>query len=325
MATEIPDPIDHLLVINRARVAALLPGYQDQMDTVVSVYRGIAEGRVEMPPKIGIHSRPDAFCHAMPAYLRDRDVVALKWVSGYPGNAGKGLPYIQGVIVVNDADTGTPLAILDAAEITAARTAAASAACVARFATPGWSRVALLGCGEQGRYHARVFGYLNPGMEVRAYDPHPDRAAAVWPGAIVCPDPHTAVRDADVVVTAGPIRTSGHPVLRPEWLGEHALILPLDFDLYVGPDVVSGSARYAVDDVDQFRYYRDQGYLAGWPDPSVNTGQLMELGGAGTGRTTILNIGLGALDAAFAADVLRAHSRSDPGSDPAAHAGGIRG
>jgi hypothetical protein len=93
----------------------------------------------------------------------------------------------------------------------------------------------------------------------------------------------------------------------------------------VGPDVVSGSVRYAVDDVDQFRYYRDQGYLSGWPDPSVNTGQLMELGGAGTGRTTILNIGLGALDAAFAADVLRAHSRSDPGSDPAAHPGGIRG
>ena len=61
-----------------------------------------------MPPKIGVHPRPDAFLHAMPAYLRELDVVAMKWVSGFPDNPARGLPAISGLIVLNDADTGVP-------------------------------------------------------------------------------------------------------------------------------------------------------------------------------------------------------------------------
>ena len=44
----------------------------------------MAAGRVELPPKPGIHPRQDAFIHAMPAYLEDTDVAAIKWVAGYP-------------------------------------------------------------------------------------------------------------------------------------------------------------------------------------------------------------------------------------------------
>ena len=58
----------------------------EQIDLVDRTYRAMARGRVEMPPKIGVHSREDAFAHAMPAYLRDEDIVALKWVSGFPAN-----------------------------------------------------------------------------------------------------------------------------------------------------------------------------------------------------------------------------------------------
>ena len=77
----------------------------------------------------------------MPAYLADDDVAALKWVSGYPANKARGLPYISGLIIVNDAETGFPLAVMDAAEITAARTAAASGVCIRRWAPEGWHRV----------------------------------------------------------------------------------------------------------------------------------------------------------------------------------------
>ena len=82
--------------------------------------------------------------------LRDDDVAALKWVAGYPENKARGLPYISGLIVVNDAETGLPAAIMDAAEITAARTAAASGVCIRKWAPERWSEVAILGCGEQG-------------------------------------------------------------------------------------------------------------------------------------------------------------------------------
>ncbi|MBI2237609.1 MAG: ornithine cyclodeaminase family protein, partial [Actinobacteria bacterium] len=114
-----------MLLLSRSDVAARLPGIEEQIGLAARTFDALARGSVEMPPKIGIHPRRDAFIHAMPAYLKDRDVAAIKWVSGYPTNPEKGLPYISGVIVVNDPPTGVPVAVLDAAEITACRTAAA--------------------------------------------------------------------------------------------------------------------------------------------------------------------------------------------------------
>ncbi|MGH2996865.1 MAG: ornithine cyclodeaminase family protein, partial [Gaiellaceae bacterium] len=106
--------------LSREEVARFLPAIPEQLDLVERTYRALAAGRVELPPKPGVHPRKDAFVHAMPAYLADDDVVALKWVAGYPENPARGLPYIHGLIVVNDPETGVPLAVMDAAEITAA-------------------------------------------------------------------------------------------------------------------------------------------------------------------------------------------------------------
>jgi len=90
-----------LLYLSRADVSALLPDVTEQLDLVEATYRSLAAGRVELPPKPGVHPRKDSFLHAMPAYLRDEDVVALKWVGGYPANKQRGLPYITGLVVVN--------------------------------------------------------------------------------------------------------------------------------------------------------------------------------------------------------------------------------
>jgi alanine dehydrogenase len=157
-----------LLYLSRGEVAGLLPEIPAQLDLVEHTYRQVAAGRVELPPKPGIHPRKDSFIHAMPTYLRDEDVAALKWVAGYPANKERGLPYISGLIVVNDAETGIPLSVMDGAEITAARTAAASGVCVRRWAPDGWGEAAILGCGAQGRYHARVLSALNPEVRIRA-------------------------------------------------------------------------------------------------------------------------------------------------------------
>jgi ornithine cyclodeaminase/alanine dehydrogenase-like protein (mu-crystallin family) len=194
-----------LRFVDRKTVVMSLPPLLEQVELAGRVYRSLARGEVEMPPKIGVHPRGDAFLHAMPAYLRELDVVAVKWVAGYPDNPARGLPAISGVIVVNDAETGVPLAVLDASEITAVRTAAASGACVQAFAPEDWSAVAVLGCGEQGRYHCEVLRALNPACEIRVYDPVVERARDVCTGAIAVHDPRDAVAGADVVVTAGPI------------------------------------------------------------------------------------------------------------------------
>ena len=298
-----PSPSAELLYLSRDDVRALMPPIVEQVDLAERTYRAMASGDVEMPPKPGIHPRSDAFLHAMPAYLRDADVAALKWVSGYPDNPARGLPYISGLIVVNDAETGVPEAVMDAAEITAARTAAASGACVRRFAPEGWRRAAILGCGEQGRYHAAVLAELKPDVEIAAFDPVPGRAESLPGGVEVASDPRAALEGADILVTAGPIVDSPEPPITPDWLGDRWLALPIDFDFYVRREVIAAADLFAADDVAQFEHYRAQGHFTGWPAPHASTGEA--LGGAeAPARVACVNLGVGALDAAFAAAVL---------------------
>jgi alanine dehydrogenase len=305
--------VSELLFLSREEVASLLPGLGDQLDLVETTYQALAAGRVELPPKPGIHARPDAFIHAMPAYLEDNDIAGLKWVSGYPANRELGLPYISGLIVLNDAATGLPVAVMDGAEITAARTAAASGTCIRRFAPAGWRRAAILGCGEQGRFHARVLAELNPGVEIRGYDPEPARAAEVSRKAKPADTWQEAVAGADVVVTAGPIVDDPDSPLAPDHLGDRWLLLPLDFDFYAGAAAVAAADLFAVDDVDQFEYYRGRGHFRDWPAPVATVGSA--LGDASRpDRVACVNLGVGALDVGFAASVLAAAREQDVGT-----------
>jgi ornithine cyclodeaminase/alanine dehydrogenase len=295
--------VSRLLFLSRAEVAALLPSVPEQLDLVERTYRALAAGTVELPPKPGVHPRKDSFIHAMPAFLREDDVVALKWVSGYPGNKERGLPYIAGLVVVNDAATGLPLAVLDGAEITAARTAAASGVCVRGFAPEGWRRATILGCGEQGRFHARLLRELNGGVAIRAWDPHPERIERLGEGVEACSGWEEAVEGAEVLVTAGPIVEDPSPPIGPERLGERWLALPIDFDLYVAAEAVAAADLFLADDVGQFEYYREQGHFQGWPAPAGNVGEGLR-GGDRPARVVCCNLGIGALDAAFAHVVL---------------------
>jgi ornithine cyclodeaminase/alanine dehydrogenase len=260
----------------------------------------VAAGRVELPPKPGIHPRKDSFIHAMPAYLRDGDVAALKWVAGYPENKMRGLPYISGLIVLNDADTGLPAAVMDGAEITAARTAAASGVCIRKWAPEGWREIAVLGAGEQGRYHTRVVNELNPEAVIRAYDPHPERVAALEGRVEAAGSPTEAVAGAEVVVSAGPIVDDPESPLGPDWLGERWLALPIDFDFYFSAATVAAADLFLVDDVGQFEYYRSLGHFREWPVPAGTVGESHER----RERVLCCNLGVGALDAALAAQVL---------------------
>jgi ornithine cyclodeaminase/alanine dehydrogenase len=293
-----------------------MPSIPVQLDLVERTYVEMAEGEVELPPKPGIHPRPNAFIHAMPAYLRRSDVSALKWVSGYPTNRERGLPYISGVIVVNDSETGVPRGLLDAAEITAARTAAASGVCIRRLAPSGWRQAAVLGCGEQGLYHSAVLRSLNPDVLIRAYDPDPARARSL-PGRVeVVSDPRDAVRGSDVVITAGPIVEDPRPVIAADWLETAHLLLPIDFDFYVRAEAIEEVELFTVDDVDQYEYYRGQGHFADWPDAGASIGSVLggRLGTISCSRSACVNLGVGALDAAFADLILRAAAEAGEGT-----------
>ena len=194
---------------------------------------------------------------------------------------------------------------MDGAEITAARTAAATGVCVRRWAPGGWRTAAIIGCGEQGRFHARLLAELNPAARIRAYDPHPERIAALGTEVEPAASELDAVAGADVVVTAAPIVTDPDPPLGSDALGERWLVLPIDFDALVRRDVVAAADLFAVDDIGQFEYYRAQGHFRDWPEPTESVGEALGHDDA-PARVACVNLGVGALDAAFAARVLAA-------------------
>lgn len=288
-----------LIYLTRADVKSLLPDWIAQIDLVEQTYIAMSNGTVEMPPKPGIHPRKDAFIHAMPAYLADTDVAAMKWVAGYPANKSIGIPYINGLLILNDAGTGVPIAVMDCVEITAARTAAASGVCVRRWAPQGWSRVAILGAGEQANYHADMLKALNPNATVVAYDPNPERAEALRHVGVVARTPEEAVTDADVIISAAPIVKEPKPSVFPHLLKDKHLVLPIDFDAVVDKAVIDGAQLFFTDNVAQFEHYRSLGYFKDWRAPMASVGDRVRSDDAGD-RIVCCNLGVGALDAAFA-------------------------
>jgi ornithine cyclodeaminase/alanine dehydrogenase-like protein (mu-crystallin family) len=127
-----------------------------------------------MPPKPGIHTRPDAFLHAMPAFIPALESAGIKWVGGYPENHTRDLPYITGLLVLNDVDTGVPYALMDCTWITAHRTGAATALSAKYLARPDSHTVAILACGVQGRSNLAALAVLFPISRVFAYDTRRD-------------------------------------------------------------------------------------------------------------------------------------------------------
>jgi len=291
-----------LIYLTRADVRSLIPDWHAQIDVVEQTYVDMSEGSVEMPPKPGIHPRRDAFIHAMPAFLERSDVAAIKWVSGYPSNKALDIPYINGLLILNEAATGVPIAVMDCVEITAARTAAASGVCVRRWAPPGWRRAAILGCGEQGNYHADMLRALNPQVEIVAYDPNPGRAEALRGRSESAATVEAAVADADVIISAAPIVKNPTPAIHSGMLKPKHLLLPIDFDAVVAKAVIDAAEIFLTDNVAQFEHYRSIGHFRDWRAPQASVGDMVREPGSAD-RVVCCNLGVGALDAAFAAVV----------------------
>jgi ornithine cyclodeaminase/alanine dehydrogenase-like protein (mu-crystallin family) len=269
-------------------------------------------GRVEMPPKPGIHTMPDAFIHAMPAYIPSLKSAGIKWVSGYPGNFQRGLPYITGLIILNDPDTGIPYAIMDCTWITAQRTGAASALSAKYLARPESESVAILACGVQGRTNLEALASLFKIKKVYAYDVLPEvqeryiRELSAKLGLEITgvKEPRQAVRQADLIVTSGPILKHPTPIIQKDWFQPGAFGSAVDFDSYFSGAAMSQMDLISTDDHAQFKYYRSAGYFEQTPTPYADLGELVAGLKPGRGspaqRTLAINLGLALDDMAIA-------------------------
>ena len=219
-------PTSQLLYLSRADVEAVGLPMPEIIDALEVAFRQHGQGKVEMPPKPGVHSRPDAFIHAMPCYIPGPEAIGIKWVAGYPENPKRGLPYITGLLVLNDADTGLPLAVMDCTWITAKRTGAATALAARYLAWPDSQTIGILGCGVQGRSNFEALNVLFPVKRVMAFDNtlnnalrYAEEIEEKWGVEVeVVDSPRKAVSGCDIVVTAGPILRQPHATIKAGWL-----------------------------------------------------------------------------------------------------------
>jgi ornithine cyclodeaminase/alanine dehydrogenase len=259
-----------LLYLSRRDVEQLALTIDEVINLVVTALREKGYGRVEMPPKPGVHPVKGCFIHAMPASLPGLREVGVKWVSGYHTNPARGLPYITGLIVLNDYDTGLPIAVMDASWITAKRTAAATALAARYLARRGAERLGVIGCGVQGESNIAALQAVCPNLkEVYLYDIVPEKARRLGEmvstqfgyKAHTVTSPKEAVTKADILVTATNLTPDAERVVEAGWVKPGALACPLEFDCYWRPEAIRSMDKVFTDDRQQLDYYRAQGYF----------------------------------------------------------------
>lgn len=189
----------------------------------------------------------------------ERALFVAKTNANFPGNPARGLPTIQGILALFDAENGRLLSLMDSGSITAIRTAAATAVAV-KFLAPADARtLAIVGCGTQALQHVRAIREVREITRVRALDL--DRAAAEAFARTVrndCgieaeafDDLRTATGDADIVVT---LTSSRRAFLRKGDVRPGAFVAGIGADSpdksELDPGLLAG-ARVIVDDLDQ--------------------------------------------------------------------------
>jgi len=266
-----------IVYLSRNDVESIGMTMREVIDTVDNGFRLKGLGKTEMPPKPGVHPRTDAFIHAMPAYVQEVEAAGLKWVSGYPSNACKGLPYITGLLVLNDPDTGVPIAVMDCSWITAMRTGAGAGISAKYLARKDSSVLGILGCGVQARMSLMACVEELPALaEVRCSDLFPEAVdrfisdmRPIFPKLrfVRCVCPAEMIVGADVVVTAIPIVTSPTPVLDSGMLKDGGLAVSLDYDAAWTSAAMRECAKFVSDDIGQLLATKAHGpHFSGIPN-----------------------------------------------------------
>lgn len=309
---------NQLLYLSQDDVTAVGITMVEIIETLEVAFREKGEGRTEMPPKPGIHpGGGDNFIHAMPAYIPALKSAGVKWVSGFPENYKLGLPYITGLLILNDPETGLPVSVMDCVWITAMRTGAASALSARYLARAESSVVGVLGCGVQGRTNVEALNVLFPLKQVMAYDVDPEAVGRYVDEigfrfnleVVPVATPRQAVTGCDIVVTAGPILKKPHATIEAGWLDEGAFASLVDFDSYWHTNAMRETTKFCTDDSQQLHHYQHAGYFHEIPPLYADLGELVA--GQKPGRETpfertmTANLGLALDDMAVAPIIFR--------------------
>jgi ornithine cyclodeaminase/alanine dehydrogenase-like protein (mu-crystallin family) len=205
----------------------------EAIDAVRRGFIALSSGQTTVPVRTSLPLADDGVALTMPAALIGGAYFSVKVVSVVPGNPARGLPLVPAAVLLGDARTGMPVALMDGATLTALRTGAAGGVALAALARPESAVAALFGAGAQARTQlAAATAVLGDRLrEVRIVARDPAHAAALAEAAtkdgstrgarVRTASPDDAVRGADIVITA---TSSATPVFAGRLLGDGAHI-----------------------------------------------------------------------------------------------------
>ena len=175
----------------------------------------------------------------------------------------------------------------------------------------------ILGCGRQGTAHLELAAEVFPDLRRAVqFDRHPDRAetlAAAHPRLEieVTSTAEGIAAEADVVITTAAIVRSPDRPIRREHLAGATVACAVDFDATLADDLFDGAALFVVDDVPQYRYYREQGYFAGYPDDPIELCDALDPAATHLpGLRVLVPLGIALEDVAVAAEINRRASEA---------------
>ena len=301
-----------ILYLSRADVQRVGVSMKAILEAVDQGLRLKGLQKVELPAKVGLHPRDNCFIHALTAYVQDIEYAGVKWSSGFPSNPQKGLPYINGLIIINYADTGIPKAVMDCAWITSMRTGASAGVAAKYLALPASTSAAFVACGVQARTSLAALVEACAQLKtIYCYDLHEQATQRFIDDMgqtfsqlefVVCNNAQSCVRDADIVVTSTPIVTEPKPILDAGAIKPGALAVSLDYDAAWSNAAMAECELFASDDIHQLTETVRHGfYFQNLPDL-----QYTDLGdiaaglqpgrGSPTQRTFSMNMGIAVHD-----------------------------
>lgn len=227
-----------MLFLSQADVRRLLD-LDELVEALAGAFREVSAGRTSVPARIAAMVPDRGLLAAMPGYVGG--VLETKLVSVFPHNHERGRPSHQALIVLFDAETGSPLALLDGTHITALRTAAAAALATRTLARDDAAILAVLGAGVQGASHLEMLPRVHHFTEIRVASRDVDRARslAASVGARATGSFEEATRGADVVCCC---TDSPEPIISASWLKEGAHVTSVGANPR-GPELDSATLR----------------------------------------------------------------------------------
>lgn len=212
------------LFVNKEKIASLLP-MKECIDVMEKMFRSLVSGECLQPLR-NIMRLPDGngVLGLMPGHAEQLGVMGVKVISVFHANSESGLPSHQGVVMLFDAKNGQPLMLFDALEITAIRTAAASAVATKFLAQEKSSTLAIIGSGEQAKRHLEAISLVRKIEQVHLWSRNEKNAknfASELSGKYKVPiqikeNVQDAVKNADIICT---VTASKEPVVMGEWIG----------------------------------------------------------------------------------------------------------